>query len=143
MEQYYGDKKIMGVTQLEQLTPTGNEMVKIIFEDGSEVITTKLRLDTLGTDEISDPTTMQNTIKAKVASMLFATLHEYGIMWGEINGIMDATVLLADAGFKKANDIQWGTEQDLISLNQINSVLAKDYAAKNNNGASSIGSGAN
>ena len=126
MEQYIAENKIVLVTEVEGKTPAGQMMVQVEFENGTKEIMPKERLELICTEEISDATEVQNKIKARVGAMLFATLHEYGIKMGEINGVSDAMFDLANNGYTKARDIIFGVEHDLLPLNKINNILIEN-----------------
>jgi len=147
MEKYIADKKVIAVTILDsKKTPLENELVKVSYEGGSEEIMPKVRYELISTDSISDASTVMEKVKARVGSILFSTLHEYGIKWGEINGVMDTTVALVDNGFIKATDIKWGCEKEYISLLSINDILKQNHEATTKNdtdGGSSTGDGTN
>lgn len=141
MEQYIADKKVLGVTIEEIKTPGGQEMVKVLFENQISEIMPKLRFDTIVTEKVSDLTTVQNTIKDRVGKSLFSVMHEYGLKVGEIDGATDACTEFANEGLRKSSDILYGVEKPDITLNQINSILLKQYAKENSDGSSSTGSG--
>lgn len=146
MEKYIAENKVITVTILDsKKTPLGNELVKVSYDNGSEEIMPKVRFELISTDSISDASTVMEKVKARVGSMLFSTLHEYGVKWGEINGIMDTTVALVDNGFIKATDIKWGCEKEYISLLSINDILKENYdtATKDTDGTASTGSESN
>lgn len=142
MEKYYADKKILGVTVLEDVkTPSGADIVKIIFEDGSEQITSKARYDLIVTDEISDLSTAQQKLNARVGSLLFSTLHEYDIKLGEVNAVSDSMVQLVEAGHSKAASYLWGASYLDIPLLSVNKILLQHATEKSNDGATSAGGG--
>jgi len=140
MEQYYGNKKIMGVYPLEdKKTPAGSEMVRIMFEDGTEETMPKVRCELVCTETVSDLTTVQNKLKARVGAILFSTLHEYGVKMGEVNSMADAMVQLVVAGHSKAQEILFGYEYGDLPLGEINNILLKN-AKQSDNGTPSTGS---
>lgn len=142
MDNYINDKKIVTVTISEEKTPAGNEIIVVHFEDGTKESMPKLRFELLVSEEKSSLTESFNKVKARVSAMLFSTMHEYGIKWGEINPIIEAMGQLCDNGFQKANDIKWGCDRDEISLIDINKTLAQN-ATTSNNESTSTGSGTN
>lgn len=129
----------MGVTPIDTKTPAGGEMVKVIFEDGSDETMPKVRFELLVTSEVSDASTCQKKIRARLGAMLYSTLHEYGIKVGEVNGISDAMVDLVNAGYKKAEEVLFGYETSEVPLLEINSILLKYNAEKATDGATSPG----
>ncbi len=142
MEQYIADKKVLGVNVLEGvLTPAKNEMVKVLFEDGSDEVMPKMRFEMIVTDKISDASSVQTKIQNHVGSYLFTTLHEFGIKMGEVEGILNSTSDFVNGGYTKARNIKWGFEHELLPLIEVNNVLLENYA-KDNNGTPSDGSGA-
>ena len=144
MEKYITEKRVLAALEIskdEQKTPGGNEFVLVSFEDGTKEVMPKMRFEMIVTDKISNATQVQETIKAKVAANIFGMLHEFGIKFGEIDGIMDAVVNLANSGFHKSQDILFGFNQPNIPLNNINKILVEDYVKNNSNVAGSTGSG--
>lgn len=131
------------VVELEDKTPAGNDMVEVAFEDGTKEQMPKARFELIATDEVMDPAMVLAKIKARVGAILFGTLHEYGVKWGEVNGMSDAMIDLVNNGFKKASDLKWGFEKEMIPLIEVNKVLITNYARnkENDNGAGSTGSG--
>lgn len=142
MDNYINDKKIITVSVSEDKTPAGNEIVVVHFEDKTTEKMPKFRFELLVSEEKLSLTDSFNKVKARIASVLFGTLHEYGVKWGEINPIIEAMGQLCDNGFQKANDIKWGCDRDDISLIDINKTLV-DNAKNNSNGTTSTGSGTN
>lgn len=143
MEQYIAKKRITAVVELEEKTPAKSDMVEVCFDDGKKEIMPKVRFELIVTPEISDDSEVQKKVVARVGSVLFGALHEYGIKWGEVNQVSDAMVKLVENGMEKATDIIWGTDKPGIALNEIQKVLLKNHAKENNNGAGSEGSGSN
>ncbi len=142
MEQYIADKKVLGVTQLEDITtPGGAGMVEVLYEDNSKEVMPVARFDIIKTEAISDASTVQKTIKERVGSMLYSILHEYGIMFGEVEGCVDTCVNYANAGLEKSTDILFGKTQKFLPLIEINNILIK-HAKESGDGATSTGGGA-
>jgi len=128
MEHYIGDKEIMTVVVLDTKTPAGEDIVCVQFTDGTKQEMPKQRLNLLSTDKRSDLAESRNMLTARVAAICFASMHEYGIKWGEVNAVMDAVVQLADNGMAKASNILFEVEyKDDITLNQINDILVKNH----------------
>jgi hypothetical protein len=136
MDQFIGNKEILGVVILDKKTPGGNEMVEVSFADSTKEQMPKLRFETIVTDEKSDDTSVLNKLKTKVGSMLFGMLHEYGAKWGEVDPITDAMIEYVNNGFAKANNIKWGFDKMEIPLITINDVLVEN-GKQDNNGAAS------
>ncbi len=145
MEQYIADKKIELVVVLEgQTTPNGAEMVEVSYTDGTKEVMPKKRLELVSTEEKSSATELRNTMCARVGALMYSIMHEYGVKWGEINAIMEATGALCDDGFYKASNINFGVEdKDQVTLISINNILLKNINDKSNkesdNGATSEG----
>ncbi len=147
MSQYIADKKIESVQEFEgKLTPSGAKFAKVTFEDKSVEIMPVTRLEMIATEEVSDASKVQLQIRKRVSSMLFLTLHEYGVKIGEVNGINDSLVDLVDAGHEKAATILFGYEHHFLPLNVVNDILMKDANANTKeesaDGAASDGSAA-
>lgn len=145
MEKYIGEKKVMFVPNLleGEKTPGGQEIVEVNYEDGSKEIMPKLRFELIVTDVVSNTSEVQEKIKTKVGATLFGMMHEYGLKFSEVDGVLDTCTNLVNSGFHKAQDILFGFNQSDIPLNVINKILLKDYADKNSNGTSSVGSESN
>jgi len=141
MEQYIKEKEIMTVIVLDEKTPNENDMVEVTFVDGTKEIMPKMRFELIATEEPSDASTMQQTVIARVASLCYGTLHEYGIKMGEVNGIMDAVTSLVNEGFTRAQDIMWKADYLNIPLINVNKVLLDERNKNNTDGAASSGSG--
>lgn len=143
MKNYIEDKKVMGTSVFEgEKTPGGNEMVKVMFEDGSEEIMPKLRYEMIVTEERSDASTVQQTIQQKVGAVLFGVLHEYGILMGEADEVINTAANLVNAGYEKARDIKWGFPHRYLPLNEVNKVLIENHAKQSSDGTASVGGGA-
>jgi hypothetical protein len=145
MEKYIGNQKVLAVVEIakeEMKTPAGQEFVSVSFEDGTKEVMPKMRYELIVSDTISDASKVQEKIKSVVGTNLFGALHEFGIKFGEIDGVVDACVNLANAGFRKAQDIMFNFTQPEIPLNVINKILIEDHAKQNSNGVGSKGSGA-
>lgn len=142
--QFIGDKKISTVTVLEErTTPSGGKFVNIIFEDKTTEEMPLARLEVIATENISDASKVQIEIRKRVSSMLFLTLHEYGVKMGEVNGIADSMVDLVTAGHEKAAGILFGFEQHFLPLNIVNDILLKNATnnqEENTDGTASDGS---
>lgn len=139
---YIADKKVLGTGILEnQKTPAGKEIVEVLFEDGSKEVMPKLRYEMIATNEISDATGVQNKIASHVGATVFGTMHEFGILLGEVEEVLNQVSNLTNSGYEKARDIVWGTEHHKLPLNKINTILLENYAKENTNGTSSTGSG--
>jgi len=143
MEQYINDKKIVATINLEEKTPMNNDMVQVCFEDLTKEVMPKVRFELLVTNEPSNASDVMQKLKARVGAILFGTLHEYGIKWGEVNSMSDAMVDLVNNGFKKASDVKWGYEKELIPLIEVNKVLVEDHGKQTDdtNVSSTTGSG--
>lgn len=139
MEKFIGPKKVMTVVELEEKTPLGNDMVKVCFEDETFLVMPKVRYELISSEVISDLTEVQNKVRARVGSMLYSTLHEYGVLMGEVNGISDAMIDLVNNGYEKAREIKFGFEHLELPLIEVNNILKNE--TKNSDGATSTGSG--
>lgn len=129
MEQYIQDKKIIGVVELSEKTPANNDMVSVNFEDGTKETMPKMRFELIVSSKISNRGEVLEKLKARVGSIMFGTLHEFGIRWGEINPMIEALGALADNGYMKAQNIKWGvSDKNEISLIEINNVLLNNNA---------------
>tara|TARA_R110000868_G_scaffold171824_2_gene407607 strand:- start:800 stop:1249 length:450 start_codon:yes stop_codon:yes gene_type:complete len=146
MEKYIGEKKVsLAPTIIEgSKTPAGNPMVEVNFVDGSKEVMPQSRFELIATSEKSNASAVQEVLKQKVGGVLYGVLHEYGILMGEADTIINECADLVNAGYEKARDIKWGYTHRLLPLNEINKILVeslKKDATKDNNGASSVGSG--
>lgn len=142
MENYIADKKVLAISVLEDIkTPAKNEMVKVMFEDGTEEIMPKRRYEMIVTPTISDASSVQTKIQNHVGSYLFGTLHEFGIKMGEVENILNATSDFVNGGYVKARNIKWGYEHEFLPLIEVNNVLLENNAKQDNNGTTSDGSG--
>lgn len=144
MEQYIADKKIITVAIKEKKTPAGLEIVEVFFEDNTSLVMPKKRFELVVSDEKKDASYVQDMVKNHIGSVLYSTILEYGVNWGEVNMVGDMMVEFVNEGFKKASDVLWGKEKELISLIEINSILVENYDRQNkdNNESSSVGGGA-
>lgn len=140
MEQYIADKRVLGVTVVDEKTPAQSEMVKVIFEDNTEEVMPKMRFELVVTGEISNASAVQAKIREKVGSTLYSILHEYGVKFGEIEGIVDSCVQFANSGLEKATDILFKNTQQFLPLIEINKILIQN-AKNGDNESSSAGSG--
>lgn len=141
MQKYYEDKKILLVAEVEgKLTPGGNAMVKVTFDDGTVKEISKLRYELIATDQPSDATAANKQLVNAVGSMLYGLLMEYAIEIGEVNAIADSMVGFVNNGFEKADSALWKQDKIHIGLLSINEVLMNN--GKDNNGTSSAGSAA-
>jgi len=141
MNQYIKDKKIEMIVAIDKFTPLQNEMVKVVFEDGSEEVMPKLRFELIVTEEISTPSEVKKVLESRVAALIFGTLHEYGAKLGEFNGISDAVVSLINNGFRRAEEIVFGHEYTDIPLIEVNDILLKQYAKEYDDGTTPLGGG--
>lgn len=141
MEQYIAKKRVSAVIELEEKTPAKNDMVEVCFDDQTKEKMPKARFEVIVTPETSDDTVVMNKILARVGAVLFGTLHEYGIKWGEVNQASDAMVKLCENGMEKASDILFGFDKPSIPLIEINNVLVKNHAKQDTNGTASTGGG--
>ena len=144
MDKFIAEKKVLGTVVLEGVkSPAGNEMVEVNFEDGSKEIMPKLRYEMITTNEISDASTVQKTIHSRVSETLYATMHEYGILLGEVEEILNYVSNLTNSGYEKAHDVIWGFPHYKLPLNKINAVLLENHAKENNSGVVSKGGESN
>lgn len=142
MDQYIGNRKVMGVVEIaldSEKTPAGNQMVSVNFEDGTKETMPKMRFELIVSDTLSDASTVQETLKSKVAQYLFGALHEFGIKIGEAEGILTETSLQVNANVEKAVDIKMGFSNFQLPLNEINKIILN--ARQDNNGSASEGGG--
>lgn len=140
MDNYFiGEKQIAVVEVLEAKTPSQNEMVKVTYVDGSFEEMSKMRLELISTEEVSDASGVQKTINSKVSAHLFGVLHEFGIKYGEVEGILNATAALLDSGYIKARDLKFGFSQDKLPLIEINNILLENYAKTHSDGTAPTG----
>jgi len=141
MEQYIGNKQIMGVTIVEgKLTPGKNEIVKVMFTDGSFEIMPKSRLEMISTEELSDASGVQAKVKDYIGKIIYSVVLEHGLDVGEIDGVLDACAQFANDGLHKAQDILFKYPANKIPLLVINDILLENHAKQNNDGAASVGS---
>lgn len=141
MEQYIADKKVLGVTVLEDVkTPGGMEMVEVIFEDNSKETMPKSRFELTKTDSISDASGVQKVINEKIGATVYGFLVEYGISGSEVDGILDQAVMHVNEATRKATEVLFGGNPSRVSLIEINKILIKQHATTNTDGASSTGS---
>lgn len=141
MKNYIVDKQILMVSVLEDKTPAKSDMVEVLFEDGTKVKMPKLRFELIVSDAPSTLSDVNTKLKQTASGMIFGMLHEYGVKWGEVNGIVDSVVDLVNSAFEKASNVKWGVEdKDLITLNDINNTLLKHHEQENNDGVASVGS---
>lgn len=131
----------MTVVALDEKTPGKAEMVEIHFTSGDKEKMPKVRFELISSDVKLDATAVRERLKARVGAMLFGILHEYGILWEEVNPVIDAMGGLVDRSFEKASDVKWGFIKPKLPLIEINNILLDEYARKNNDGVGSKGSG--
>jgi len=140
MDNYFiGEKQVSTVEVLEAKTPTNNEMVKVTFVDGSVEEMPKMRLELISTEEVSDASGVQTKVRSKVSAHLFGVMHEFGVKFGEVEGILNAVGDLVDAGYNKARDLKFGFTQQAIPLITINNVLLENYAKTHSDGIAPAG----
>ena len=139
MQQYIAEKPIITVIELDVKTPAGNDMVEVCYVDETREKMPKARFELIVSSEKSDAVEVLRKLEARVGALMFGTLHEYGIKWGEVNAMADAMVKFVESGYQKAHDLKWGTEKTLVTLIDIHNVLLEEHAKQNNNGASSTG----
>jgi hypothetical protein len=142
MENFIADKNVISVIgPLEEKTPAGNDMVKVCFGDGTEEVMPKKRFELTVTEGQSDATKVQVTLATNVASILYATLLEYGVKTGEVDKIVNLTLDLVQDGHTKARTIKMGYDDMALPLIEINKILFNDATTKNNSGTTSAGVG--
>jgi hypothetical protein len=143
MEQYIGEKKVRTVVgPLEEKTPIGNDMIKVIYVDNSEEIMPATRFELLKTEERSDATTVQNKLRSRVAAVIYSNLHEFGVKMGEVNGISDAVFDLVNNGYERARTVKFGFDHMDLPLIEINKILL-NATVKSDDGVTSTGSESN
>lgn len=132
MEHFIADKKILSVIgPLDEKTPAGNDMIRICYEDDTEDVMPKKRFELTVTEKQSDATTAQKILNTNVASVLYATLLEYGIKTGEVDGVTNLMLNLVQDGHTKARTILFGHDDMNLPLIEINKILLNE-STKNN-----------
>lgn len=140
MDKFIGEKQVLGVEESIGVTPGKNPMVKVLFQDGTSEFMPKLRFEMIVTNNKSNASEVQNTLNTKVGGVLYGVLHEYGILMGEADQLINECANLVNSGYEKARDIKWGFQHRFLPLNEINKVLVeslKKDATKDNNGTTS------
>ena len=134
---FLGDKVVGNVIILGDVkTPSGLEMVKVVFEDGNFEIMPKKRFEMIVTDEVGDLTAIRNKIRTQIGSTMFSLLHEYGIKVGEVDSVLDEIAQLVNNGVTKALNQVLGVEDKLdITLININEILLKNAKPTETNDA--------
>jgi len=141
MEQFIGDRKVMVLVDLSEKTPAGNKMIEVSFVDGTKEVMPEMRFNLIVTNILSDASQVQNKINSGVGAHLFGVLHEFGILMGEGEEVLNSASTFINSGYEKARDIKWGCALRLLPLNVINKVLIDHNAEQNNNGTGTAGSG--
>ncbi len=143
MEQYIGEKKVLAVEKLEKKTPSGSAMVKVLFDENPAEEMPEKRFEIIKSSEKSDATTVQIKFRQTAASIIFGMMGEFGIKYGEVNGVIDMVASLVNEASNKATnilfDVDYPEDRTLI---QINDILAKfNDSKKHKDGSASTGSG--
>jgi len=141
MSKFVGNKEILTVVDLEEKTPSKQDVVEVSFVDETSEVMPKLRFEMIVTEEASSLTGIQNTVKAKVGGTIYGTMLEYGIKWDEVNDVVEAAVGFVNDGYARACDHLFKSEKGNISLIDINKILI-NHATDNNDGTAPSGSGA-
>jgi len=139
---YIAEKEVLATSVIEgSTTPAGLEIVRVKFEDGSEEVMPKKRYEFTSTPVASDASGVQKKINAHVGANVYGMLHEFGLNFGEVEGVLDAATNLANDGFHRAQDFLFGFTQGKIPMIAINNILIAHAEKPNKSESSSSGDG--
>lgn len=139
---YIKDKKVLGITTIDKKTPSGGEMIQVLFENGATAIMPKTRYNLVKSNEVLDASKFQMNVRRSVGSIVYGILHEYGLTFGETNNVLDEAAELTQSAADKATNILFNVEYpEDRTVNQINDILIEHDHKNNNNETTPAGGG--
>jgi hypothetical protein len=132
---FIADKKVADyIVDQTTKTPMGGEMISVLYDDGTDELMPKKRFDLVVTKEISDESKMRETIRQSVGTTMFGVLHEYGILFNEVNSCLDTIAELVNNSSARSYEILLGYKKEKVPLNVINDILVDDFKKKKEDG---------
>lgn len=112
--QYIGPDKVVGITKHEITTPLGNEVVKVILDNGKEKLMTKKCFDLLVTE--TPPPGDYNYLQEKKFSvlvpMVIDLINEYDLGYFEIGRFGQKIVDELFERFHRASNFLWNASDE-------------------------------
>ena len=81
---YVGEKQVKQAVMTEEKTPTGIEIVKIEFEDGTAEHFSKLMYEKIVSDEKCDLTKLRDKRMEPVVTIVLGVMRDWGVKIGEL-----------------------------------------------------------
>lgn len=115
-EKFYGKGKVIGIEKVEGLTtPSGGEVVRIMFENGSKKIIGKMAYDKFSSDKQVDPNNHQAIKFSPVISLIIDLMTEYDIENYEVESLFKFIKDEIADRFDRASNYLWtGDDRDFI-----------------------------
>ena len=82
--QYIGPKKIKSVETSEEKTVGGNDITKVIYEDGTIEFISSMMFDKVVSEETSDESVLRDKRMTPVVELVLSILRDWGVKVGEL-----------------------------------------------------------
>ena len=108
-------------------------MVEVSFENGTKEIMPKKRLETVGksSEEKGKPLEDRQILQDTLANILLGVFMEYGVKVGEVDGILNSTVIRINKLFDSTYEMQFGFEKPNTPISVLNKIEVENFKKQN------------
>lgn len=125
---YVEDRKVKEIKELDKKTPLGQDILKVSFDTGEDLVLTRKKFDVIKTHKASDATTARDRLSENIAQQIYALFMEYGLRLSEIDPVWNAVINSINAAQGQANRILWNIDlEGNKTLLMVNDVLMEKY----------------
>lgn len=106
-EKYIANRKVINVITLDYKTPSGEDVVKVVYENDTYAVMSKKSFDLFSTDESIEPTSFREIKFKALQNEVVKVIMEYDLRAEEIVPFFSQTTDKLQDVFERASSILW------------------------------------
>jgi hypothetical protein len=132
MQKYFGMKAIAAVADTGDKTKTGSPVLKVLYEDGTSLLTTEKFLNLVQSEVPLDATAFRNLLFPAVIKDIFVVFTEYNLRHEDMTSLLTKLAKTWDDTLNHAVNYKMGvTDMDQLDMLVINKLNDQAEAEKN------------
>lgn len=122
-EIYIGPNKVVSNESLDTKLPSGVDLFKLTYGNGTTEILTRLMFEALASDKPTDLTQLRDNRIYAITPKVLALFLDWGVNISEINYLLDTVTLSVNNAQSAADNKVWGKDRMKLSFLDLDQTL--------------------